>query len=570
MTGKWTAIVVPDLDHETGDIGFSGGYHITAQLRRHNPDRIAAALSAANGAVIASANHAPLLYIKKDSVPSETSNALSTLGATNVIFVNINGVSSASVSGATEYTTMQEVVDVIKENSHSENFITITSMATGDGYFAPAAMAAAYHVSPVLNIGEAACAYNTLDMIAAWREYAGDYYHGCRSVGHLPMMDEPFDLREALQEFLQEQEVPPIGFDLKLRWFGGVHDDIYGNLTAKYGLDLAGQEAYLFVSPRDTDIRDVICRVMIGNNSYAGHIPVETPAFSSAIVVREILYPAIIYANPGRSVTTSQLTNYPDGGSWTGNDGISYANYATREVKQSFSSRGRFYEGHSIWDNELERYNTGVSISFYSGHGTGGSGIACQYRNIAEQFPYAEPRHERLFDFDWPDSWRGTSGYDDKQTKTARWGGSSYYNAAEPNLYDVIHFKWADQAFENLHSELEIWHSCTTGSHFGPIVYLAHGSALWYGNCGSGSSIQNDLHISWMFYDVMVKGESIGKAKSDYLWIHNRDFTTRDPTTLYGPSSMHGGGLSNVGAIYGDPTMTCYAPDWIEPEPVTL
>jgi len=59
-------------------------------------------------------------------------------------------------------------------------------------------------------------------------------------------------------------------------------------------------------------------------------------------------------------------------------------------------------------------------------------------------------------------------------------------NAKEPNLYDLIHYKWVDQAFQNLHSEIEIWMSCTTGQHFGPNIYLEHGSALWYGNAGTG------------------------------------------------------------------------------------
>ena len=563
MEGKWTAIVVPYYSEENSG---TVSYHISAEVREHNPDRISAALSAANGAVIASMKHAPLLYVKQDSIPSETSDALSTLGATNIFFVNINEVSSASVSGAIEYTTMQEVIKAIKDDPHSENFITITSLGTGDGYFAPAAMAAAYHISPVLNIGEAAEAYNVLDMLTAWREYAGDYYHGCRSVGHLPLMSEAFDLKETFKEILGG-DFPHPGFDLKLRWFSGVHDGIH-DLIAGYGLDGQGQEAYLFVSPRDTDIRDPVCHAMMGNNSYAGHIPVETPAFSSAIICRDILYPAIIYANPGKDVTTSQLMNYPDGYLWRANDGNAYPNYASREIKQAFSSHGRFYEGHCIWDNSLERYNTGVSINYYSGHGTGGSGISAQYKNIAEQFPLAEPRYEHLKDFDWWDAWRGYSGYDNKQTTTARWGGGSSYSAKEPNLYDIIHFKWVDQAFENLHSELEFWSSCTTGEHFGPMVYLSHGAALWYGNCGSAYGIQDDLHNSWMFRDVLIKGENFGEAHSKYVWIFDRDFTTCDPTTLYGCSTLFQGGLTNVHTIYGDPTLICYSPDWTEPEPV--
>ncbi|MGC9554902.1 MAG: hypothetical protein ACP5EK_06285, partial [Thermoplasmatota archaeon] len=189
---------------------------------------------------------------------------------------------------------------------------------------------------------------------------------------------------------------------------------------------------------------------------------------------------------------------------------------------------------------------------------------------VAEQWPYAELRHGHLMDFDWWDGWRGYSGYDDIQTKTPRWGGESGYRAEEPSLYDIIHFKWVDQAFGNLHSELEFWSSCTTGSHFGPIVYLSHGAAMWMGAAGSTYGIQDDLHNNWMFYDVLVKGESIGESHSRYLWMFNRDFTTKDPTTLYGPSTLFQlsqGGLTNVNVLFGDPTMTCYAPDWTEPIP---
>ena len=573
IEGDWTAIVVP-YDNSFENINFDGEYHITINVRKYNPDRISAALSAANAAVIASMNHAPLLYVTKDDVPSATNDAINSLGANNIIFVNINEVSSADVGATEELTSMQQVIEVIKADEQSENFITITSLGTGEGYFAPAAMAAAYHTAPVLNIGEASEAYNTIDKIAAWREYAGDYYHGCLSVGHLHQLADPIGLRNPpslidliVYYLTNDKEVPPIGLELKIQWYSTASSGIQ-KLIRDYGLDYEGKEAFLFVSPRDTDIRDVACRTLNGNESYVGHIPVETPAFSSDVICRNILYPALIYANPGRDVITSQMMNYPDGYLWKANDGNDYANLATQEDKQTFSSHGRFYEGHVIWDNLLERYNKGVALSYYSGHGTGGSGISAQYKNIAEQFPLAEPRYEHLKDFDWWDSWRGYSGYDNQQTKTCRWGGSSGYNSAEPSLYDIIHFKWVDQLFENLHSELEFWSSCTTGEHWGPIMYLSHGSAIWFGSAGSTYGIQDDLHNSWMFHDFLVEGKKLGEAWSEYQWMFNQDYTTMDPNTLYGRSTMFQGGLTNVKVLYGDPTIQCYSPDWIEPAPV--
>jgi len=576
MIGTWTAIVVPFLDENGNDVGFSGEYHIVINKRNYNEQRINAAMSASNAAVIASMNHAPLLYVTEDRVPAETGNAINQLGANTVIFVNIGEISSASPGATKELTTMQEIIDEIKADSASENYITVISLGTGEGYFAPAAMASAYHTAPILNIGKAPEAYNTIDMIAEWREYAGDYYHGCRSVGHLPQLAEPINLNNPpswislLFYYIQHDEFPHVGLDLKLTWFGTVARSMQ-ELIRGYNLDLDGREAFLFVSPRDTDIRDVACRALDGNESYAGHIPVKTAAFSSAIICRTILYPAIIYANPGKDVVTSQMVNYPDGYTWQANDGNGYPNYATRHNKETFFSRGRFFEGHVIVENLLDRYNEGTVFSYYTGHGTGGSGISGQYKNVNEDYPLAELRHESLKDFDWWDSWRGYSGYDNLQTKLMREGGDSGYNSVEPGLYDIVHFKWVDQLLENLHSEMEVWSSCTTGEHWGPIVYLSHGSVLWYGNVGSAYGVQDDLHNSWTFEDVFVRGEKFGEAQSEYTWIFNRDFTTLDPNTLYGRSTLFQlsqGGLTNVKVLYGDPNIQCYAPDWIEPTPV--
>ena len=118
------------------------------------------------------------------------------------------------------------------------------------------------------------------------------------------------------------------------------------------------------------------------------------------------------------------------------------------------------------------------------------------------------------------------------------------------------------------YSEIECWSSCTTGEHWGPMVYLSHGSVMWYGNCGSAYGVQDDLHNNWIFHDVMVEGKSFGESAGKYYWLFDRDFTTLDPTTLYGRSSFFQGGLTNVKAIFGDPALTCYSPDWIEPVPV--
>ena len=70
---------------------------------------------------------------------------------------------------------------------------------------------------------------------------------------------------------------------------------------------------------------------------------------------------------------------------------------------------------------------------------------------------------------------------------------------------------------------------------------------------------------------MMVNGSSVGQALTKYLWMHQRDFTAKnvDPEkyeiALYGPSTMQ---VTNVQVILGDPTLTCYSPEWTEPTPV--
>ena len=73
MKGKWTAIVVPYLDENLEDVGFNGDYNIKAEIRKHNPNRVNAALSAANAAVLASLQHMPLLYVDESSIPAAKS-----------------------------------------------------------------------------------------------------------------------------------------------------------------------------------------------------------------------------------------------------------------------------------------------------------------------------------------------------------------------------------------------------------------------------------------------------------------------------------------------------------------
>ena len=68
---------------------------------------------------------------------------------------------------------------------------------------------------------------------------------------------------------------------------------------------------------------------------------------------------------------------------------------------------------------------------------------------------------------------------------------------------------------------------------------------------------------------MLIKGYTIGEAFSLNHWKVNRDFTTGDPASIYGEASFFADGISSNNAIFGDPTLQCYNPTWIEPVPIT-
>jgi hypothetical protein len=101
MKGIWRVIVVP-ASLEYADQTYD--FHITIEEQRHTIERNAAALSAANGAVIASAEHIPLLYVNEEALPTSTETALNNLGVSNIIFVGIDNLGDRVKSELSGYT----------------------------------------------------------------------------------------------------------------------------------------------------------------------------------------------------------------------------------------------------------------------------------------------------------------------------------------------------------------------------------------------------------------------------------------------------------------------------------
>ena len=133
-------------------------------------------------------------------------------------------------------------------------------------------------------------------------------------------------------------------------------------------------------------------------------------------------------------------------------------------------------------------------------------------------------------------------------------------------LYDIIHYDHVDGNYENLRSNAVFYMSCSTQDAFGPLVFLDHGAVLNYGNAGSGLCPQADLQDDWFFEDALVYGTPVGPAFAKTIWLHYRDFTTGDPVSMYGSSSLYP--ITTIQCIYGDPNLILYSPEWTSPIPV--
>jgi hypothetical protein len=200
--------------------------------------------------------------------------------------------------------------------------------------------------------------------------------------------------------------------------------------------------------------------------------------------------------------------------------------------------------------------NDGASVYYYSGHGTGGSGMSEMYE---------QSEHSNYPDQVWWDAWRGYM-YDSWRTAREVISGNVWFNPEPPNLYDIIHYKWVDQNYQNLKSNAVFYMSCTTGDGDGPMVFLEHGAVMWYGNANTGLCPEADIGDDEVFKLTLIDGESVGVAWSKQVWLHYRDFTTGDNTSMYGPSSMYP--INSIQVIYGDPSLIIYSPEWQAPTPI--
>ena len=170
LPGESYSISVFTLNELTSPVNYDVEYSWQQNYSKAESNALA---SATEGAVLASQLNAPLLYIKKDSVPKATENALYKLGVENIYLVNLgNHLTSDVKQNLQEFTNIKklyrnplQIYEAIMDLTNENDIIFSTidpwtqwlvaevkpDEETKAGLFiGPAAYCAAHHGSPVI------------------------------------------------------------------------------------------------------------------------------------------------------------------------------------------------------------------------------------------------------------------------------------------------------------------------------------------------------------------------------------------------------------------------------------
>ena len=422
--GTYSYAVI-DLDGGSGDIAFTLNYEWIQRERESKGIDLAAA---ANGAVLASIENSPLLFMEPEELPDVTKEALDTLGVKEIILVNPDG---HDVSGEFGYRAFWDGIDVEEIDSFEdlyggirhrtqENDIVFTTAdpwtywLPGAGiegnvdmekatYIGPSALAGAFHGCPVLVTD----VHPELSVPNAW---------------HNEFWRQAYDLR-----------LPP---SIASMYLSGM--SVY-DFLGELGLDDPEETESIITIAGQFDIGQGWDRMLVGK-AVPGRI-IGTPVDAAYWTLRGALYPALIYASPavnpeldeneGMRVTGSSST-------WTG---VDYVLNPEEEIAVEFPVL-------DTWVSYQHRFNERASIYW-----------GCDYTGPAGITP-GKTESGNPIDI-------GNSNYYDD--------GKAYYPDmtvsevvpfySEKAGYDTVYATSFDKTMKNLNDGALIWFEVMHGGH---------------------------------------------------------------------------------------------------------
>lgn len=570
--GNWTLIVEapPSPPAPPRPINMTVEYTVEYRIQLYDEERDNYVEAAANGAVIASLKNAPLLYTENDTLPQETVKALRILNVQNVTLVDPAGMVSGAVKTAitgigidiTELASLEEIISYIRGLSGETDLIL--TVPTG-GFFAPAALAGAFHGAPVLTFSGEAKEIPTLADSTWAAQY---YYHEFWGWSFYDML----------------LKAPPIHWMHEL-------SEIWSEWIGALNADAPGMESVLTVASL-VDVKPVFERAIQGI-ARAGRIPGEDAEEDVAFINRAMLYPAIIYANPGYNVTMPTCVSYdygiPDVASDVPPELVQPPDYKPPEeyvysvngwenTTEAMEGRNFTVEAHVGKYEVFEKLNSGVAFWYHSNHG--GLGFVHDYLPFGQGVIglwYKDP----------PDP-QPKRGYEYNMTTYAE-------NASDPDQYSLFGavYQMMDEPFSftfggeidrwlgNIHSAHVVFMDCYIGGSMLPVTMMRHGAASAIGDMRTGLLVDTDWFCVKYTQEVMA-GKTLGEAfvtaitKTGYVYPENYfNMTLFKPVVLnYTAKEMQFEWLTlpylldgcNAYVFYGDPDITIVDPKAPEPE----
>ena len=427
--GQYSFAVI-NLDGSDSDIPFELSY---AWTQRESEEKGIDLAAAANGAVLASLNNAPLLYMEKDALPDDTKEALNKLGVTKVILVNPG---NADVEGKFGFRAFWDSIEVDEIDSLEEMYREIhsitneddivfttadpwTSWLPGEGitgnvdhekatYIGPSALAGAYHGCPVLVTD----VHPELSAPNAWHN---EFWRQAYDARLPPSIASMYLSGMSVYDFLEEIGLDQVASD--------------GTDVVESILTVAGQ----------FDIGQGWDRMLVGK-AVPGRI-IGTPVDTAYWVLRGTMYPALIYANPGVNPALDENGGMRLTGSSSTWTGVDYVINPEAEVPVEFPVL-------DTWVSYQHRFNERASI-YWGCDYTGPSGITPGKTESGNPIDIGNSNY-----------------YDD---------GKAYYPDmtvsevvpfySEKAGYDTVYATSFDRTIENLNDGAIIWFEVMHGGH---------------------------------------------------------------------------------------------------------